>query len=253
MKAENFANAVHEPMDLTKIASKLRTSIYSLRAGTPAAAAAAAAPPPPSATPEQQDGSDCAALAVSTKGNADGRPAPTSGVEGEGDEAAAAAVPSPDAAGGSACDGGSGGGGAAPYANVPAFTKDMRLVFENVRRLWPHGSIGSDNRLTKAADMLKNAFEARWNALAPRVHSIQVGGREGRLGAGGVGGLISRDVWLVMRVGPSIESPVVLVYFRKRGHLGMSKPAVFRWRRQQRPLCTHFSSNEFFCQQPVLD
>ncbi|CAN0531200.1 unnamed protein product, partial [Ectocarpus sp. 8 AP-2014] len=45
----------------------------------------------------------------------------------------------------------------------------MRLVFQNVRRMWPPGSIGGENRLTKAADALKLAFEMRWSALAPRV------------------------------------------------------------------------------------
>ncbi|CAN0324422.1 unnamed protein product, partial [Ectocarpus sp. 12 AP-2014] len=49
----------------------------------------------------------------------------------------------------------------------------MRLVFQNVRRMWPPGSIGGENRLTKAADALKLAFEMRWSALAPRVHRVQ--------------------------------------------------------------------------------
>ena len=181
MTAENFANAVHEPMDLTKIASKLRSSISTLSEAAAAAAAAA------SGQHECNGGdSNDRPLTVSTKDNEASRSPLSCGVEEEEDDAAAVAaaavaaavavVPSPDAAGGSACDGGGGGGGGgvAPYANVPAFTKDMRLVFENVRRMWPHGSIGGDNRLTKAADSLKTAFEERWNALAPRVHSIQV-------------------------------------------------------------------------------
>ena len=61
-----------------------------------------------------------------------------------------------------------------PYASVPAFTRDMNLVFSNVRRLWPPGSLGGENRLTQAADSLKMAFDARWKDLAPRLHSIQV-------------------------------------------------------------------------------
>lgn len=61
-----------------------------------------------------------------------------------------------------------------PYTTVPAFARDMNLVFANVRRVWPMGSVGGDNRLTKAADALKMAFDTRWRALAPRLHSIQV-------------------------------------------------------------------------------
>lgn len=63
---------------------------------------------------------------------------------------------------------------AIPYTTIPAFARDMNLVFANVRRVWPMGAVGSDNRLTKAADSLKMAFDLRWRALAPHLHSIQV-------------------------------------------------------------------------------
>lgn len=70
---------------------------------------------------------------------------------------------------------------AMPYSSVPAFARDMNLVFSNVRRVWPMGNPGSDNRLTKAADSLKLAFDTRWRALAPHLHSIQVRTEEGRV------------------------------------------------------------------------
>lgn len=66
------------------------------------------------------------------------------------------------------------GTGATPYGSVPAFARDINLVFSNVRRLWPLGGLGEDNRLTRAADSLKMTFDERWRDLAPRLHSIQV-------------------------------------------------------------------------------
>lgn len=71
-------------------------------------------------------------------------------------------------------EGGGEKGASVPYTSVPSFARDMNLVFSNVRRAWPAGAVGSDNRLTKAADSQKVAFDDRWRGLAPLLHSIQV-------------------------------------------------------------------------------
>ncbi|CAN0324474.1 unnamed protein product, partial [Ectocarpus sp. 12 AP-2014] len=103
--AENFANAVHEPMDFTKIAARLRASSRS--------------------TLEQQQQQQQQADGGGDVGggqHADVSRPPLSAVsDGNGGEATAAAaadVPSPDAAAGSA-GAAAAGAPAAPYTNVP--------------------------------------------------------------------------------------------------------------------------------------
>ncbi|CAN0508965.1 unnamed protein product, partial [Discosporangium mesarthrocarpum] len=65
------------------------------------------------------------------------------------------------------------------YTSVPAFARDMNLVFSNVRRVWPPGAPGScDNPRARAAEALRLAFDARWRELAPRLHEIQRGALE---------------------------------------------------------------------------
>lgn len=139
---EAFANAVHEPMDFGRITAKLQAS------------QARSSPSKSSGTVPSGD--------------------TEKGIVVEGNDGEVTTGQQPESGSGSVLVLGS-GTGVAPYGSVPAFARDINLVFSNVRRLWPPGSLGGDNRLTRAADSLKMAFDERWRDLAPRLHSIQVG------------------------------------------------------------------------------
>lgn len=205
--AEAYANAVHEPMDFGLISSKLRLSIEPtstpvLSSSPPASSAATTAEAEDNgmtsdgqeqrlvaigSTDEQTDRviTDVPSTIVTTA-EGDGRKAQRSTHEGSDvDDVAPNAAPEEGVASteDAVATGGTGAGtgdasavsaAVAAYTSLPSFPRDMNLVFSNVRRMWPMGSVGSENRLTKAADTLKMAFDLRWRELAPLLHSIQV-------------------------------------------------------------------------------
>lgn len=189
LTAEAFANTVHEPMDFGRVASKLAASASTARLtaeGETTTTATAAA----TVTARRDEGGDDDDATATARGchgetatdtdddNDDEKTAASDGGEATAGERGKAAAATAAEATATAAEGGVPNEEAlvaGTYVTVPAFARDMNLVFSNVRRVWPMGSVGSDNALTKAADSLKMVFDERWRALAPRLHSIQVG------------------------------------------------------------------------------